>query len=80
MSNNRAYHSLLKKDLATAYGYAKADSFVARLRKELHRLTDEQIQALGEWQGNGLLLPRQVEIIVIALGEPSKPAIVYTCL
>jgi hypothetical protein len=73
-----AYITNSKKTIAYAYGIAKEETLVKKIRERLGRLDDEQTLQLGKWVGNGNLLPDQVEIIVFLMGKPQRPELLYT--
>jgi hypothetical protein len=70
-------NSLTRKELAYAYGFADFRPIRARIREKIHTLTDEQLEQLGNWTGSAKLLPKQVEIIVLIMGKPARPEVVY---
>ncbi len=76
--SHRTYLTTTKTRLATAYGFASEQTIVSRIRKNLHRLEDEQLRQLGEWTGNSALMPDQTQIIVELLGTPHAPEMLYT--
>lgn len=72
------YHSCARKQVAYAYGFADFRPVCSRIRGKLHTLTEEQLKQLGKWTGNTKLMPDQVEIIVLLMGKPSHPSILFT--
>jgi hypothetical protein len=74
----RTYFSNTKRVIAAAYGIKNQQTLVKYVQKRLTRLTDEQLLQLGEWTGNVLLLPDQVEIIVFLLGKPEDFKVIYS--
>lgn len=78
ITRERTYRANNKKTLAVAYGFAQTRSLVDRIRSKVDGLSDEDTLLLGQWTGNGILLPQQVEIIVKMLGTPSLPDLVYS--
>lgn len=73
----KQFKTSTKKTVAQAYAISEP-TLVSRIKKKLDSAGDELLVRLGEWTGNGALLPDQVEAITELLGNPQTPHLLYS--
>lgn len=73
----RTYKNCSRQIIATAYGYRKSQTIVAKIDCAYQSAPDEVKRKLGTWKTGSRLLPDQVEAIVLLLGKPETPHLLY---
>lgn len=76
--NNRAYKSVKRSTIATAYGFRKWDTVLNRISERITEETPKDItRHLSDIKGHHSLLPEQVKCIVYLLGDPLDPQALF---
>lgn len=76
-TKTRIFKTASRIRIAQAYGFSKGETIMSRISARLQHLTDEQLTQLGNYTGPSRLMPDQVSIIVLLLGTPENPQMLY---